>query len=151
MYGRNNEGKVYDALANGQEPALVDHLLTASINCNGFGTIGKHCLDSMYDDGRDPDIDSDNEKKDAYLNRVARTLLRAAYEATYLAAIFQRRKKLFLTVVGGGSFSNPVEIVVDEMKRAHNKWANHRASRLESCQVCLHGPGEGVRELLALE
>jgi hypothetical protein len=78
---------------------------------------------------------------------MARALLRASYEATYLSAILQGNKTLLLTLVGGGSFENPIHIIVDEMKRAHEKWANHPASRLEKCQVCLFDSDQTVVEL----
>lgn len=71
-------------------------------------------------------------------HHMARTLLRAAYEATYLAAIAQKRKTLLLTLVGGGCFGNPIRTIVEEMKRAHEKWAGHPASVLKTCQICLY-------------
>jgi hypothetical protein len=126
---------------------MVDHVLTASLHYNRCGTISKECLDSI---SKIPRQHGKNLKKDTtgtYLDRMARALLRASYEATYLSAILQGNKTLLLTLVGGGSFENPIHIIVDEMKRAHEKWANHPASRLEKCQVCLFDSDQTVVEL----
>mmetsp|Transcript_34093 Transcript_34093/g.81990 ORF Transcript_34093/g.81990 Transcript_34093/m.81990 type:complete len:413 (-) Transcript_34093:1869-3107(-) len=98
---------------------LVDHVLSASINLHDY-MIGKN-----------------QNVKDRSMDILVRTLLRAAYEGAYLAAILRKRKKLYLTLIGGGSFGNPLPIVVDELQRAHRKWANHPSSVLEECVVCL--------------
>ncbi|KAL3912287.1 MAG: hypothetical protein SGILL_006943 [Bacillariaceae sp.] len=147
MFGRNNHGKVYSTkdgaglptAESGEYFQMVDHVLTASVNYNFYGKLSDDCLDSVYGSAKD--------KKAAYIDRMARTLLRASYEATYLSAILQGRKTLLLTFVGGGSFSNPVPIIVEEMKRAHAKWANHPASRLEKCQVCMWGSNPATVEM----
>jgi hypothetical protein len=106
---------------------LVDQVFAASINLGHVGTISEACL-LQYGGG-------DEQKA---LHQMARILLRAAYEATYLAAIVQGRRQLLLTLIGGGSFRNPMRIIVEEMKRAHQKWTGHAASKLEKCQICLH-------------
>ena len=77
------------------------------------------------------------EDQDQAVDHMARTLLRAAYEGLYLAALVQQRRQLYLTLVGGGSFGNRIELILEEMKRAHDKWAGHPASQLELCQICV--------------
>ena len=81
---------------------------------------------------------------------MARVLLRASYEATYATAILRQRKELYLTLVGGGSHGNPWTIMVEEIQRAHNKWANHPASVLEKVQICRYSQEdhEKVQKLL---
>jgi len=142
LFARDSKGNVYetsnhpdddgdeDASCEGCAYPTVDHVLTASVNYNRVGVLSQDCRASVVGH-------SEEEKERAYMDRMARVLLRAAYEGTYLAAILQGRKTLLLTLVGGGSFGNPVSIIVEEMKRAHEKWAGHPASRLEKCQVCL--------------
>jgi len=107
---------------------LVDQVLTASINLGSYGKMGTQSVADVGENG-DPKQAED---------LMVRTLLRASYEATYLAAIVQRRKTLLLTLVGGGSFGNPIHIVVEEMERAHELWAGHPASQLEKVQLCLY-------------
>jgi hypothetical protein len=48
-----------------------------------------------------------------------RFLLDAAYKATYVAAKARQSTHLFLTLVGGGSFGNPLGVVAEAMARAH--------------------------------
>mmetsp|Transcript_7585 Transcript_7585/g.11583 ORF Transcript_7585/g.11583 Transcript_7585/m.11583 type:complete len:369 (-) Transcript_7585:75-1181(-) len=119
-----------------QEFPMVDQALSASINLNdeiafraGYGPVGGS-EESIYN--------------------ITRSLLRAAYQGIYLAAILRQRKVLYLTLVGGGSFGNPIPLIVDEIRRAHNQWANHPASQLQECIICLYSPDEEeiVREEL---
>jgi hypothetical protein len=93
---------------------LVDHVFSASINTRDFGIRSEDMMDH-------------------HMVNLMRALLRAAYEGLYLAAILRKRKKLYLTLIGGGSFANPIALIVDELQRAHDKWANHPASELEEC------------------
>lgn len=109
---------------------LVDQVLSASIN---LGDYGEQSL---------PD--------DAKLN-LMRSLLRAAYEGIYLAAILRQRKTLYLTLVGGGSFGNPISLVVEELQRAHRKWTGHAESKLEECVICLYSEHDGNQVKAALE
>lgn len=60
------------------------------------------------------------------LERFARLILEATYEATLLAAIenFQRtgNNKVFLTLVGGGVFGNKTEWIIDAVENAVKKF-----------------------------
>ncbi|UBM61556.1 hypothetical protein LA303_09025 [Candidatus Sulfidibacterium hydrothermale] len=60
------------------------------------------------------------------LERFARLILEATYEATLLAAIenFQRtgNNKVFLTLVGGGVFGNKTEWIIDAVENAVRKF-----------------------------
>jgi hypothetical protein len=110
--------------------------LTASVNYNRVGVFSKECLASLTE------YETNQEKERAYYDRMARVLLRAAYEGAYMSAILQGRKTLLLTLVGGGSFGNPIPIIVNELKRAHKKWADHPMSKLECCKLCLYNERE---------
>lgn len=48
-------------------------------------------------------------------------LLQAAYEGTYLSAVRCNSRSLFLTLVGGGSFANPPQLIAQAIANAHQK------------------------------
>lgn len=50
---------------------------------------------------------------------LTRFLLRAAYEGTYLAANYRKSERLVLTLIGGGVFYNPLELIIKAIARAH--------------------------------
>lgn len=100
------------------ERPLVDQVCTATL-CYGFA-------DSIHNPPR------------SALENLTKAILRASYEGTYLAAIVQGRRKLLLTLIGGASFSNPMPLILAELKRAHGKWASHPASKLEEVQLVLY-------------
>lgn len=77
------------------------------------------------------------------LANLTRALLRAAYEGAYLAAIRRQRKHLLLTLIGGACFGNPMDMILEELKRAHGKYAEHPASELEEVQLLIYEPGAG--------
>jgi len=68
------------------------------------------------------------------IEKLARACLRASYEGAYLTAIARNRKKMFLTLVGGGVYNNPKDIIINELFRAHNKWSF--MSNLEHVYLC---------------
>ena len=70
-------------------------------------------------------------------------LLRAAYEGSYLAAIKSGSKRLVLTLVGGGSFSNPIMLILDAIAHAHATWAGHPQSCLEEVILPIY-PTKGI-------
>ena len=83
-----------------------------------------------------------------HLEPKARLLLRAAYEGTYLSAIRQGTETLVLTLVGGGSFANPMPWIIDAIAQAHRRWGGHPASRLQRVILPLfpiNGMVNGVR------
>ena len=49
------------------------------------------------------------------------SLLDAAYRATYAAATLRRTQTLWLTLIGGGVFRNPLPLVAAAMARAHRR------------------------------
>lgn len=106
----------------------IDQVFNASINMNYIGRMSKACRKHSHGNVQEA------------ANHMSRVLLRASYEGLYLAAIAQERRQLYLTLVGGGSFGNEFNIILQEMQRAHDKWAGHPASRLELCQICLYSP-----------
>jgi hypothetical protein len=118
------------AAAQQLEFPLVDHVLNASINLHDFG-VDTHLCDTT-------------------ISNLMRSLLRAAYEGVYLAAILRKRKVLYLTLVGGGSFGNPIPLIVDEIQRAHDKWAGHPASILQEVVICLFSRRDEQQVLAAL-
>merc|ERR1712080_509898 len=82
-------------------PQKVDQVLSASVN--------------WTDPGREP--------PQQQLECLTRAALRACYNGAFLAAIGRRRKKLLLTLVGGGVFGNPEEMILEELANAHARWA----------------------------
>ena len=77
-------------------------------------------------------------------------LLRAAYEGTYLAALWRRSRILYLTLVGGGSFGNPPEMIADAIAKAHAHWISHPASKhLERVILPIYPQGDhGIASLI---
>jgi len=65
---------------------------------------------------------------------LASHLLYAAYEGTYMSAVMRRSPRLVLTLVGGGTFHNPLVQIVDAMANAHKRWARYLP---RDCQVVL--------------
>lgn len=112
-----------------QEPfPVVDQVLSASMNWGSPGV----------------------RPQQEQLNSLTRAALRAAYEGAYLAAIRRGRRLLLLTLVGGGSFRNPEQMILEELARAHARWAAHPASELEEVRLCLYPRGEAPRVESAL-
>jgi len=97
-------------------PPVVDQVLSASANW------------------RNPGI------ADGSLRELTRALLRASYEGAYLAAILREREVLLLTLVGGASFGNPMGLILEELVRAHDRWASHSKSRLREVKLVLYEP-----------
>ncbi|KAL6057635.1 Macro domain-containing protein [Balamuthia mandrillaris] len=73
-------------------------------------------------------------------------ILDLAYEGTYLAAIRNRRKRLFLTLIGGGVFGNRPEWIHRAILNAHLKYANHPSSCLEEVVLVLFSPSDVYRK-----
>eukprot|EP00913_Durusdinium_trenchii_P019130 g17977.t1 len=105
------------------EKPLVDQVLSASVNWNS------PCL------SRAEVVD---ETKLLPLTRAA---LRAAYRGAYLAAIARGRHLLLLTLIGGGVFSNPHDMILEELALAHARYAQHHASELREVRLCLYPKG----------
>lgn len=119
IYGRNEHGLNYEL----DEPyPLVDQIFSASINLSDYGK---------------------KTTKDNLIN-INRTLLRAAYESAYLAAIYRKRKVLYLTLVGGGVFKNPISMILQEIVRAHKLYADHPDSKLTQVVLCIYEEGTNV-------
>jgi len=60
-----------------------------------------------------------------------RFVLESAYNGAYLEAINNKRSKLYLTLIGGGSFGNKKEWILDAILSAHKKWAVKNITTLE--------------------
>lgn len=114
IFGREKSGLNYSI----DKPyPLVDQVFSASINLNDYGKkTSKHNL-----------------------IKICRTLLRSAYESIYLAAIQRERNILYLTLIGGGVFSNPISIILEEIVRAHKLYADHPKSCLKKVILCIYG------------
>jgi hypothetical protein len=96
---------------------LVDQVFSASLNFNDYG----------------------KRTNKNNLIKICRTLLRSAYESIYLAAIQRKRKILYLTLIGGGVFSNPIQIILEEIVRSHKLYTNHPKSCLKKVVLCVYG------------
>jgi len=62
-------------------------------------------------------------------------ILQGDYEATYLSAIIQKKKTIFLTLLGGGVFGNRDEWIYEEIMNAHKKYANTVGNCIENVIV----------------
>jgi len=65
-------------------------------------------------------------------------ILKAAYDGTYLTAIDNDRKNIFLTSIGGGVFGNDQKLIYQAILNAHQKWGLHKNSSLEKVSVVLY-------------
>ncbi len=59
-------------------------------------------------------------------------LLNSAYVGTYLSAIYRQSPRLVLTLVGGGCFCNPIQLIVNAIAYAHHTLGLYLA---QGCQV----------------
>ena len=84
---------------------------------------------------------------DEQQTKIAKHLLQVAYEGTYLAAACRRSPKLVLTLIGGGAFQNPHELIVEAIKNAHQKYSKYL---LPKCKVMLpiYEPKSKIAKLL---
>jgi len=71
-----------------------------------------------------------------------------AYEGVYLSAIANKRKKIFLTLIGGGVFGNSKKLIFTAIIRAHNKYANSVGSLIESVSVVLYSSQDFYKPVL---
>lgn len=104
-----------------EQPGFVDQVCSATL-CYGFAN-------------------RDHNPPPEQLENLTRALLRAAYEGAYLAAISRERHVLLLTLIGGASFGNPHGLILEELKRAHQKFSTHPASQLRKVQLVLYDRG----------
>jgi len=82
-----------------------------------------------------------NENKSSHNSEdKARFLLDLAYEGTYISSIKHNRSQIFLTLVGGGVFGNPIEWILDSLIDAHKKWGIYGASSLRKITLVLWSP-----------
>mmetsp|Transcript_116873 Transcript_116873/g.206857 ORF Transcript_116873/g.206857 Transcript_116873/m.206857 type:complete len:370 (-) Transcript_116873:93-1202(-) len=120
VFQRGGSDVVIEAVA---DPQLVDQVCSATL-CYGY-------VECAARPAPTPE----------QLESLARACLRAAYEGAYLAAIQRERKILLLTLIGGASFRNPMNVILEELKRAHEKYAKHPASQLEEVYLVLYDRG----------
>mmetsp|Transcript_45549 Transcript_45549/g.98340 ORF Transcript_45549/g.98340 Transcript_45549/m.98340 type:complete len:181 (+) Transcript_45549:325-867(+) len=112
-----------------EERPLVDQVISASCNWSSPGQI--------------PEGGS--------LHGLTRAALRASYRGAYLAAIQRQRKKLFLTLIGGGVFDNPHDMILREIADAHRQLASLPGSCLEEVVVCVYSQSETEKHRQRLE
>lgn len=118
IYGRDEHGTNYEL----DEPyQLIDQCFNSTINMNDY----------------------DKLSTDKF-RIICRTLLCAAYESVYLSAMIRQRRNLYLTMIGGGAFSNPQDIIIEELIRAHQTWSKHYLSSLENVYLCLYDDNESI-------
>jgi hypothetical protein len=136
MFGR--KGRRIFPLHPAAQP-LIDHVLSASVDMRrpGFPLRGQDAEALRLKTGT----------KDAPLLSLCRGLLRAAYEGAYLAARLRQSRVLYLTLVGGGSFANPLPLIVQEIARAHDMYAGPCLKHVVLC-VYSAKQAEQVRRLL---
>mmetsp|Transcript_15640 Transcript_15640/g.23686 ORF Transcript_15640/g.23686 Transcript_15640/m.23686 type:complete len:389 (-) Transcript_15640:1416-2582(-) len=144
MYGRTKEGKPLCLLDENKKEfsqlPMIDQCHVAAVNWKSLA----------IDHNRNHTPHWLKAKK-MEIHRLARMLLRACYEGIYLAALSRRTKQLYLTLVGGGVFGNPNLLIVEELARSHQRWANHPASCLENVYLCAYSEKDNVEDLLKAE
>jgi len=117
IFGRGSS-EVYMEMLEEPYP-LVDQVISASVNWRSPGA----------------------RPAQEQLLSLTRAALRAAYAGAYLAAIERGRHLLLLTLIGGGAFGNPQEIILEELAAAHARFASHPASELREVRLCLFVAG----------
>lgn len=112
---------MYDRNGKLSEPyQMVDQVFNSTINLRNYGQ---------------PFLPYNRSNDEKFMSQV---LLRAAYEGVYLSAIIREREVLYLTLIGGGVFKNKIPLIIDELERAHNKYAKY--SKLKQVILCLYQP-----------
>jgi len=111
---------LYNRSGEVDKPYGINQIFNASINLNDYGK-----RTSMNN-----------------LIKIMRSTLRATYESAILGAIANKCEYLYLTLVGGGVFGNPLEIILDELGRSYNKWANCKKSTLKCVYLCTYTKSE---------
>jgi len=92
--------------------------------------------------GKDNTGYKNSQKKSA--ERKGKFILQSMYEGTYLSAIKNSKKKLFLTLIGGGVFENKREWIIEAIINAHKKWADCPASTLENIYLVFYSGFDSV-------
>jgi O-acetyl-ADP-ribose deacetylase (regulator of RNase III) len=123
VFDRGPDRSQLSMLPPGRRP-VVDQVLSASVN--------------LLSPGHAPGLTRDGPMPEK-LHKLVRACLRAAYRGAYLAAILRGRRKLLLTLIGGGVFGNPLEDILDAIAEAHAELAPR--SQLEEVRVCLYQRG----------
>ena len=73
---------------------------------------------------------------------LARLVLEATYRATFAAGVMNAARtgnnKVYLTLVGGGVFANPIDWIVEAITKAANAYADHDLD----CQIVSYGQSD---------
>ena len=77
-------------------------------------------------------------------------LLNAAYEGTYFCAIKNKRKKIFLTLIGGGVFQNPLNLIYESILKAHLKYSKNKMSKIERVYIILYNASDEYKPFYTL-
>jgi len=96
LYGFTNGDKQYDIKDKQQ---VINQVFTAAID---FGS-----------------LNASSQNNPIVIKR-AQALLDAAYEGTFLAAATNKKKKVFLTLIGGGVFGNDISWIANAMVKNKN-------------------------------
>ncbi len=107
---------LYNRSGEVHEPYVTNQIFNATINLNDYG------------------------KRTSLINlkKIMRCVLKASYESAILGAIANKCKYLYLTLIGGGVFNNILEIILDELSRSFNNWANCKKSMLKRVYLCTY-------------
>lgn len=112
-----------------------------------------------------------NRKIDTKMNKMC-FILQAAYDSTYLSAVYYQRKIVYLTLVGtwglaterkngflvyargsdsflgGGAFGNDIDTIWAQVLASHKKWARHTKSQIEKVVLIMFTPRANTNEWL---
>jgi hypothetical protein len=120
VFSGTTDDKRHFSLATTRQ--VVDQVCVAALNI-GQGKTG-------YDNSI---IDADRAK--------TAHLLQVAYLGTYYAAAARGKKKLVLTLIGGGAFGNPLSMIASAILAAHTEVTGGLGSTLQEVVLPLYAPG----------
>ena len=115
---------LYNRQGKLEEPFIVDQCFNSTINLNDYGVKTKHTT------------------------KIVRVLLQAAYESVFMAALHRKRKYLYLTLIGGGCFHNPLDIICEELSKAYLKWTRDPRNTLNKVFLCLYDHDKSINRRL---
>ena len=88
-----SSGSQHEDLRKANPPHLINQVFTAAM-----------------------DLGQGSNKKNEFTSSIAKKLLQAAYEGTLRTAMFKQKKKVILTLIGGGVFQNDLTWISDVLR-----------------------------------
>jgi len=139
-----NNGKLY----NSNQTVIDDNLIKIGLHSNVRACFLRSLQFEYNPNG--PIIDQvytstcicSRRDKDFKLPQI---LLTKAYEGTYMCGIYKKSKRIVLTLIGGGCFNNPLDLIIQIIATMHKKYSKYLR---EDCEVILPIFDPNPREIL---